>query len=172
LFTLGNIGRVALENIQSEQRGSVSVLRQAAGSLPALQEIPMLPDQTAVTEVLAAEQRWAEAFRTLDFAILDELMADEYTIIQPGGVTAGKAETLDSLRSERRHWQVAKSDQHEIRLYGETAVVIGRWIGKGVNHDIPFDYQARYLCVWVKRSGRWQMVADQSSEITAPAKSG
>ena len=132
----------------------------------------MLPDQQIMAEVLAAEQAWAEAFRTLDLATLEQLMADEYTIIQPGGVTAGKAETLNSLRSDRRHWEIAQSDQYDIRLYGDTAVVIGRWTGKGVNHDTPFDYQARYLGVWVKRNGRWQMVADQSTEITHPAKSG
>jgi ketosteroid isomerase-like protein len=131
----------------------------------------MHPDPTKVAEILAAEQAWAEAFRTLDLAIIAHLMADEYTIIQPGGVTAGKAQTLASLRSDRRHWEIAQSDQYDIRLYGDTAVVIGRWTGKGVNHDLPFDYQARYLGVWVKRDGRWQMVADQSTEITVPVKS-
>ena len=96
---------------------------------------------------------------------IDELMADDYQIIQPGGVVQGKAETLASLRSDQRHWEIAESDQHDVRVYGDTAVVIGRWRGRGINHGQPFDYAARYLCVWVKRAGRWQMVADQSTEL-------
>jgi ketosteroid isomerase-like protein len=115
--------------------------------------------------ILQAELAWAEALRTLDLATLEQLMADEYQIIQPSGVVVGKAETLASLRSDQRHWELAESDQHDIRLYGDTAVVIGRWRGRGVNHGQSFDYAARYLCVWVKRAGRWQMVADQSTEI-------
>ena len=125
----------------------------------------MAADQITLSEVLAAEQAWAEALRTLDLDALEQLMADEYAIIQPGGGVVDKLATLDSLRGERRHWEIARSDEHDVRIYGETAVVIGRWTGKGVNQGQAFDYQARYLCVWVKRDGRWQMVADQSTEV-------
>jgi hypothetical protein len=102
---------------------------------------------------------------TLEHECIDQLMADEYQIIQPGGVVVGKAETLASLRSDQRHWEIASSDEHDVRIYGDTAVVIGRWRGRGVNHGQAFDYTARYLCMWVKRNGRWQIVADQSTEI-------
>ena len=125
----------------------------------------MSQDEIAIREVLAAEAAWAAAYRTLDLAALESMMADEYAIIQPGGAVVDKAATLASLRSDQRHWQVAASDDLHVQVYGDTAVVRGRWIGKGVNHSVPFDYQARYFCVWVKRAGRWQMVADQSTEI-------
>ena len=51
-------------------------------------------------------------------------MADDYTIIQPGGRVWDKAETLASLRSEQRHWEAAGSDELSVRIYGDTAVVI------------------------------------------------
>lgn len=124
-------------------------------------------DDPRTDEVLAAELAWAAAFRTLDIDALDALMADDYTIIQPGGAVVNKAETLASLRSDQRHWETALSDEHDIRVYGDTAVVTGRWVGKGVNHGVAFDYQARYLGVWVRRAGCWQMVADLSTEISA-----
>ncbi|MCL4858468.1 MAG: DUF4440 domain-containing protein [Caldilineaceae bacterium] len=130
-----------------------------------MSESPITPPEPRFDEVLAAELAWAAAFRTLDIDALDAMMADDYTIIQPGGVVVNKADTLASLRSDQRHWETAASDEHDIRLYGDTAVVTGRWVGKGVNHGVAFDYQARYLCVWVRRDGRWQMVADLSTEI-------
>jgi ketosteroid isomerase-like protein len=129
-----------------------------------VRKIPM-HEQTTLQEVLNAEAAWAEAYRNLDLDCIDQLMADDYTIIQPGGTVLGKAETMASLRSDQRHWELAASDEHNVRIYGDTAVVIGRWRGRGVNHGQAFDYAARYLCVWVKRDGRWQMVADQSTEI-------
>jgi ketosteroid isomerase-like protein len=123
-------------------------------------------DTEVIAEVIQAEQRWAAAYRTLDLATLDALMADEYTIIQPGGQLVGKVETLVSLASGQRGWDCAESDQHAVRIYGDTAVVIGRWRARGLNHGVTFDYAARYLGVWVKRAGRWQMVADQSTDLT------
>jgi ketosteroid isomerase-like protein len=118
-----------------------------------------------VQEILHAEHAWARALFQLDLIAIEHLMADEYGIIQPGGAVVDKAETLASLRSQQRHWDVAYSTDHDIRVYGDTAVVIGRWVARGVNHGQAFDYSARYLCVWVKRAGRWQIVADQSTEI-------
>lgn len=126
----------------------------------------MNQEQQTVQAILQAEQAWTAAFLHLDLDTIDQLMADDYTIIQPGGVVLGKAETLASLRSEQRQWASAVSDDHHVRVYGDTAIVIGRWTAKGVNHGVAFDYQARYTAVWVKRTGRWQMVADQSTEIT------
>ncbi|CAN5705549.1 hypothetical protein BH10CHL1_BH10CHL1_16910 [soil metagenome] len=126
----------------------------------------MNQEQLTIQAILQAEQAWTAAFLQLDIAAIEQLMADDYTILQPGGVVLGKVETLASLRSEQRHWASAVSDDQHVRVYGDTAVVIGCWTAKGVNHGATFDYQARYTAVWVKRAGRWQMVADQSTEIT------
>ncbi len=125
----------------------------------------MHQEQLVVQEILQAEQAWTAAFLHLDLATIEHLMADDYTIIQPGGRVWDKAETLASLRSEQRHWESARSDELSVRLYGDTAIMIGRWTAKGVNHGQAFDYQARYTSVWVKRNDRWQIVADQSTEI-------
>jgi hypothetical protein len=34
-----------------------------------------------------------------------------------------------------------------------------------VNRGVRFDYRARFLSVYMRRDGRWQMVAEQSTEI-------
>ncbi len=94
-------------------------------------------------------------------------MADEYAHILPDGGVEGKAATLASFEGEQRHWDYAEGDPHTIRLYGDTAVVIGLWRARGVNHGVTFDYSARYLSIWVKRDDRWQNLADQSTELVA-----
>jgi ketosteroid isomerase-like protein len=48
-------------------------------------------------------------------------------------------------------------------------VLHGRWRARGVNAGQRFDYTARFLSVYVKRDGRWQMVAAQSTPIPDPA---
>ncbi len=50
-------------------------------------------EQIVINEVLQAEQAWTAAFLKLDLAAINQWMADDYTIIQPGGAVIGKAET-------------------------------------------------------------------------------
>ena len=92
-------------------------------------------------------------------------MAPEYSQIDDKGRIVSKEQVLASLRSGRRGWSEAHSDEHRVRVYGTTAVVAGRWRAKGVNAGQPFDYAARYVSVWVKRDGEWRMVSDQSTPI-------
>jgi ketosteroid isomerase-like protein len=116
-------------------------------------------------EVLAAEREWVEAHRRLDLAALDRLMADDYAQVQSDGRVIGKAEALASYVSGKRRWDFAESDDYDLRLYGETAVLMGRWQARGVNAGQAFDYAARFTAVYVKRSGGWQLAADHATEL-------
>jgi ketosteroid isomerase-like protein len=117
--------------------------------------------------IIEAEEHLAAASLNLDLSVFEQLLHPDYVIVQPGGIVENKAETMASLASDTRHWQVARSDEMEVRVYGDTAVVIGRWTGKGQNGDEPFDYQARFLSVWVKENRQWCNVAFQSTPIVS-----
>ena len=119
-----------------------------------------------IEEVLQVEREWVEAHRQLDVATLERLMADDYFVIRTDGSMAGKEEDLASYRKGDRHWEYAEGDQYDVRIYGHTAVLSGRWRARGVNAGQPFDYAARFLSVFVKRDGRWQMVAAQSTPFS------
>jgi ketosteroid isomerase-like protein len=116
-------------------------------------------------EVIAAEQQLAAAHFDLDLQTIDHLLHPEYMILQPGGWIEGKQETLASLRSGERSWVVAQSDQLEVRIIDRTAVVTGRWRGKGVNQGQPFDYAARFLSIWVREAGRWLNIAYSATPV-------
>ena len=115
--------------------------------------------------VIAAERELAAAHLRLDLEAFDRLLHPDYVIIQPGGRVEDKTATMASLRSGERRWELARSDGFEVRVYGNTAVVVGRWRGKGVNAGTPFDYRARFLSVWVKEGDQWRNVAVQSTAI-------
>lgn len=120
---------------------------------------------TFIREVLDSELLWAEAHLDCNVPVLDHLMADEFFQISNGGGILRKNDVLASFKQGRRHWHEVYIDQHEVRIYHETAVVVGRWQGRGDNNGRPFDYQARYVSLWVRRDSRWQIVSDQSTEI-------
>jgi len=116
--------------------------------------------------VIQAEQALAAAHLTLDIATIDRLLHPNYVIVQPGGVHETKAQTLASLTAGDRHWELAESDEMAVRLYADTAVVTGRWRGRGRNGVEHFDYRARFLSVWVRAAGEWRNVAYMATEVT------
>jgi len=122
-------------------------------------------DAERFREVLQAERQWVEAHRRLDIVALERLMADEYKHIRADGTVAGKEEDLASYQTGDRYWDFADSDEYDIQLHGQTAVLIGRWRARGENAGERFDYAARFISVYVKRAGRWQMVAAQSTPL-------
>lgn len=119
----------------------------------------------AELQVLEAERAWLSAHLNNDVAALDWLMAEEYSQIRSDGAVAHKSDVIGSFETGDRHWDEATSDELQVNVYGEAAVVIGRWWARGANAGAAFDYIARYMSVWILRDGRWQMVSDQSTEI-------
>ena len=123
--------------------------------------------QAEVERVIEAERHWVQAHRDLDLKTLERLMADDYIKIGADGFVIGKSEALAEYRKSKRHWEYAESDQYQIRILGEVAVLVGRWKARGENNGEAFDYTARFMSVYMKRDGLWQMVAEQSTPIMA-----
>jgi ketosteroid isomerase-like protein len=121
----------------------------------------------AVEEVLRAEREWVSAHLRLDVPVLERLMASDYVQIDGSGSgrLVDKSEVLASFRSGERNWAEAHSDDHRVRVYGDVAVVVGRWRARGTNAGRTFDYAARYVAVWARHEGEWRMVSDQSTQI-------
>jgi uncharacterized protein (TIGR02246 family) len=124
-----------------------------------------LEDQSAAQEVLQVEMEWVQALKELDFETMRRILADDYTQITASGNVIGKQEFLASFEGEQRMWDHAQSSDHHIRIYKETAVMVALWNARGVNHGQKFDYQARFLAVYINHDGRWQLAADQSTPI-------
>ena len=62
---------------------------------------------------------------------------------------------------------MAQADHLDIRLYGDPAVVVGRWRALGRHKAEHFDYTARFLSIWVKQDAHWQNIAYQSTEFVS-----
>ncbi|MCB0034486.1 MAG: nuclear transport factor 2 family protein [Anaerolineales bacterium] len=115
--------------------------------------------------VITAEQQMAQAHLEMNLEVIARFLHDDYVVVQPGGRLETKADVLHAYQHEIREWYTAEVDQVDVRLYGETAVVIGRWRATGQNNGVHFDYAARFLSVWVWSDDRWQNVAYQATEI-------
>jgi len=118
-----------------------------------------------VNEILQVEKAWVTALLEKDSVVMERILADDYTQIAEGGQVLGKKQALAAFSAPQRIWELAESMDHKIRIYGNTAVMIATWRSKGENHGVAFNYQARFLAVYVKRQDAWQMVADMAMPI-------
>lgn len=122
-------------------------------------------DSEKEAEVIEVEQKWVKAHLELDVATLEDMLAEDFIKIQSDGSLAGKSETIDSYRSNERFWDKAVSDQYQLKIIGDVAILIGRWQGRGKNNGEHFDYQARFMTIYVKCDGKWQILAEQSTSF-------
>ena len=118
-----------------------------------------------IESVMQVERAWTDAHRRGDFETIARLMADDYLKIESDGALSDRATTLSKYKPETRQWEKAEGDEYIVRVYGDVALVFGRWSARGINNDERFDYAARFLSVYVKRNGEWKMVAEQATEI-------
>ena len=121
--------------------------------------------------VLAADRAWADAVARGDVPTLEKLFADEYVIVSANGELKNKRQELDNLRPApdiTTHY--FRTEDVAARVYTDAAVVRGRAVWKVNFRGRELDNNRRYTSTYVKRQGRWLLVAQQiSGNIPPPA---
>ena len=125
------------------------------------------PDEEAVRKI---EDEFAAAYGRNDAETLDRLWASDYTFVNPAGQVLTKAQRLAMLRSGELKIESYNRDDESIRVYGDTAVVTYRSTVKAQRNGTDISSQRRVITVLVKREGRWQAVAQQSTGIKTDPK--
>lgn len=120
-------------------------------------------------EVLQADGARVQALLSQDYEAADRLFADEMTYCHSNGNQDTKASYMDGLRSGRSRYAEMNMFDMNARIYGETAVLSGKFTAKVVigGGEREANLLSRVLMVWVKREGRWQMVAWESTPTSA-----
>src|ERR1044071_1754052 len=117
------------------------------------------------TRVTPAERREKEALLKLtnditaaktkrDIAALDRLLADDYTLTNPAGFVADKAEYLDGAKADTATYESVSNSDASVRLYGGAAVVTGATLVKGSYDGHDIGGQFRFTHVFVKKQDR------------------
>lgn len=122
----------------------------------------MKDEAEIIQAVLDVERRWVAAHRDLDLDTIKHILADDYRQIRDDGTVISRDELIQSYSSGTRYWEIAESDDYEIRLSGNVALLIGRWRGRGEYGGQAFDYTARFLAVYRLDEGKWKLVSDVS----------
>jgi hypothetical protein len=116
-------------------------------------------------EVLAAERARVQLAVKADTSALEKILGDELTYAHSNGRVDTKAQFLEALKSGDLKYESMEHDHLAARVYGNTAILTGLSKVKVKSRGQDQTLHIWFTCVWVKRDGRWQMVAWQSTRL-------
>ena len=120
---------------------------------------------TAEDAVRAADAARIKAFIAADRAALTSLLGDDLTYTHSSGRLDGKAAIIEAITSGKTQYHTMVPEDVQVRLYGDVAVLTGRAAVNVTNDGQLLDLKLRFMSVYVKRDGRWQFVAWQSTRV-------
>lgn len=125
------------------------------------------PMSKAEREVREANEAYDRAIVSRDVKAYESILADNFVSTSFDGTVNDKAGEIDKVKNRDLKFEYGKSDDVRVSLYGNTAVVTGRFTARGFSSGKPFSFVERYTGVFVKQNGKWWLVAEHSSEVRA-----
>ena len=114
-------------------------------------------------EVRKLERSWLDAYEKRDVAAMSSIVADDFTITFPDGSIQTKPQIVESLKRPGAPSMKFFTENVQSRAYGDTVVLIGLVVSEWRQNDKPMTDRSRYTDTYVKRNGKWQVVASHLS---------
>jgi ketosteroid isomerase-like protein len=119
-----------------------------------------------VQQILDARFReYSEALTKRDVAALDKIWAEGYTFTNGQDQFLTKKDRMENLKSGATQFESISRDGEEIRVFGDAAVMTGRVVLKARYSGKESSGPYRYINVWAKIQGHWQLVANQITPV-------
>lgn len=127
-------------------------------------------------EVTKLAKEWIQAGQTHNAEPITRLVADDAILHYPDGTTATKADELRLIESKAITTESWDLLDHKVTvLNADSAIITGRSSiknGKYKDPNIPrpidISGEYRFLDVYARRNGRWQVVASQATKLATP----
>jgi ketosteroid isomerase-like protein len=116
-------------------------------------------------EIKKLEEARNQAVLHGDVAALDRMTSGDYTFITLKGELRTKSDILKGFASGSFHYESRQVSDLKVRVYGDTAIVTGRSVQKGMEDGKDYSGDYRFTRVYVKENGHWLTVALQTTLI-------
>jgi ketosteroid isomerase-like protein len=114
-------------------------------------------------EVRRLDLAHADAILRGDAAALDKLWTEDFKVNNP----FNEIDRADRIRTGAVTYSSFIREAESIQVHGDTVIVMGREtvVPKGSSPDAGNTINRRYTNIWMKRSGKWRLVARHASVI-------
>ncbi len=111
-------------------------------------------------KLIQLDKAWTFAELKGDKKAAGTLVADDFVGTTQRGEIQNKAEYVASIMPNA---DMVKADDYKVTIYGNTAIMTHRSTVQGVR-----NIQFRSTHVWMKRGGKWLIVAHHGSRVLPP----
>jgi ketosteroid isomerase-like protein len=142
--------------------GALVVISFSSFAASAQQNSALTP---AEVEVRKLERAWLDAYEKKDVAAMTAIVADDFTITFSDGSIQTKPQIIESLKRPGGTTSKFTTENVQSRVYGDTVILIGIVISEWKQNGEPMSDRSRYTDTYVKRNGKWQVVASHLSKV-------
>ena len=115
--------------------------------------------------IMRIEHELLTALLKGDASAEERYFADTYIFTDPDGFVQNKSQAIADLKSGDLKLQSATLDDSKVQVYGDTAIVTFSSKDKGTYKGKDISGNTRWTDVFVKKNGRWQVVATHGSPV-------
>jgi ketosteroid isomerase-like protein len=158
-------------------RTTVALLSVIAGALTCtlLTAAPTGParanvDPQGENELRAIVRDLSAAVLSHDGAVVRKYYSPDYVMTFSDGRRGGFENSLSTLTdANRNQWRTHDRSNEQFHFYGDTAIVLftvhSQWLAKASQKE--FDVREHVTQTWIRREGRWTVIATHVSAIDA-----
>jgi hypothetical protein len=111
-------------------------------------------------QLITLDKAWTHAELTGDKKAVEAMIADDFVGTTQRGELQNKAQYVATVSPNA---DMVKSDEFKVTIYGKMAIMTHRGTVEGVR-----NIQFRSTHVWIKRGGKWLIVAHHGSRVAPP----
>jgi hypothetical protein len=123
---------------------------------------------TPLQDLTELDQTIARAEVDADVTTLDALATEDFTLVGPVGFVLDKQQWLDRYRGGVLRTRQLSFEDAVTRVYGNTAIRIGRRVQQAEFQDRPVNGEFRATHVAVRDGDRWRLAGVHLSPIGGP----
>lgn len=124
-------------------------------------------DSKEAQELRRLEDEWLSSYLRADKTIFDRIVTDDFTGTDESAKVRNKAQERELIQAPPSSIKASLTNEDvRLRIYGDTAVVTGRIVYKAqLGGPVEISFQSRFTDTFLKRQGRWQVVARHYSRL-------
>ena len=124
---------------------------------------PRDTNRSVESTITQLERNWAKAIVEKDTGTLERLLAKEFNGTSPTAETYSREMAIEDIKHGVYVVSMMDLDEISVNVFANTAVAFTSQNEISRYGDKDFSGHYHYTDVWVKRGGRWQVVASHGS---------
>lgn len=124
-------------------------------------------EKTDEAQLRSLEMEVTNLYKQRKIERIAPLLDDDFVITFEDGSVYSKTGYMSYNAAASVHIEDAETADVKVHLHGNTAVLTGVYHERGEEKGKPYDYRDRFTDVWMKKDGKWRMIA---SHYALPSK--